>query len=196
MEPDNEDQGDGMDNRNGSPGDSGMDAEDTDAEGLDSRGLSYADKKVWEQQERFLQGFGAGGNIMAGLKVAGVVRRTQERWRQLDKLGFRQRFEDAHKDYCDSLENEMQELIEGLKPGQNPLVLLARANAEMPAKYRPNAALPADETAKEILAELRRMARERRAPGGSMGPPVVVDHDNGGVMNEVDGILRRKQGQG
>ena len=157
--------------------------------------LSGQKKRRWEAQERFLRAYGKGGDIETGLVAAGVTRRCMEFWRQLDAYNFRQRMEWARQRYCDSLEAKAQELIEGLKPGQNTLILITRLNAERPEKYRPNQQAQ-DDTAREILVELKRIARERRAPGGSMGPPVVVDQDNGGVMHEVDGILRRKQGQG
>ena len=125
---------------------------------VDVRSLSYVEEKTCQAQKLFLEGFRAGGTIKAGLKVAGVTRRTVERWRQRDKLGFAARFHDAHRDYCDTLEDKMHELIQGLKPGQNSLVLIARLNAEMPEKYRPNAQ-PIDNAAGELLSEIRKLSR-------------------------------------
>ena len=48
-------------------GDLYEDGEETEEiEEIAVRALSYADKKVWEDQERFLRGFAAGGSIKAG----------------------------------------------------------------------------------------------------------------------------------
>jgi len=132
-------------------------------EGTDAyRSLTQSQKTTHDRQERFLAGFAAGGNITAGLKVAGIDRRTQELWRSKDVFGFKGRFDSAHLDYCDLLESKMQELIAELKPGQNPLILLARANAEMPSKYRPGVTISDTDAAKGILAELRKASRVGR----------------------------------
>ena len=120
--------------------------------------LTQQQKNTHNRQERFLAGFAAGGNITAGLKVAGIDRRTQELWRSKDVFGFRARFNAAHLDYCDALESKMQELIDELKPGNNPLILLARLNKEMPQSYRPGVQL-ADDTAKDVLDQLRKASR-------------------------------------
>ena len=122
------------------------------------RSLTQSQKNTHDRQERFLAGFAAGGNITAGLKVAGIDRRTQELWRSKDVFGFRARFNAAHLDYCDALESKMQELINELKPGNNPLILLARLNKEMPQSYRPGVQL-ADDTAKDVLDQLRKASR-------------------------------------
>ena len=126
---------------------------------IDPDSLSYVERKSWDKQEKFLTGFSEIGSISAGLKVAKIGRRTQEYWRSKNYLDFTLRFTHAHKNYCDSLENKMQELIMGLKPGQNALVLVVRANAEMPEKYRPGT-IVGDDTAKEFLEELQRVKRE------------------------------------
>jgi hypothetical protein len=122
------------------------------------RSLTQSQKTTHDRQERFLAGFAAGGNITAGLKVAEIDRRTQELWRSKDVFGFRARFNAAHLDYCDALESKMQELINELKPGNNPLILLARLNKEMPQSYRPGVQL-ADDTAKDVLDQLRKASR-------------------------------------
>ena len=122
------------------------------------RTLTQQQKNTHDRQERFLAGFAAGGNITAGLKAAKVDRRTQELWRSKDVFCFKGRFNDAHSDYCDLLEHKMQELIDELKPGNNPLILLARLNKEMPSAYRPGVQL-ADDTAKDVLDQLRKASR-------------------------------------
>ena len=125
------------------------------------RTLTQQQKNTHDRQERFLAGFAAGGNITAGLKAAKVDRRTQELWRSKDVFGFKGRFNDAHSDYCDLLEHKMQQLIDELKPGNNPLILLARLNKEMPHAYRPGVVV-VDDTAKGVLEELRKASRVGR----------------------------------
>ena len=134
--------------------------DDSDDGEIDVRSLSHVQKKMYESQELFLRGYAAGGTIKAGIATAGVTRRAVELWRKHDKLDFKARFDAAHSDYTDVLEDKLHELIEGLKPGQNVIGLLARLNAELPSKYRPNV-VPVDDTAKELLDRLRGGGRRK-----------------------------------
>jgi hypothetical protein len=122
-----------------------------------------AEQRTWDAQEAFLLGYAQGGTVTAGLLTSGVHRRTAEVWKQKDAFSFKTRLETARLEYCDVIEDKIHELAMGLKPGQNAIVLLARANAEMPEKYRPNVH-PTDDTAKELIGDIRKLFKIRNAP--------------------------------
>lgn len=127
--------------------------------------LSPIQKRIWHRQETFLAAYSAANSDSAGLEAAGIVRRTLQLWRQHDTLGFNARYDAAHATFVDRLESKLAELALAIKPGQNPMPLIVALNAERPDKYRPNVQ-PTDERAQELLAELRKRARqERQEPG-------------------------------
>ena len=188
MEPDNEDQGDGMDNSNGNLGDGGIDAEGTDGV---CPPVSAAEKRIWYRQESFLAAYPAAGNILAAAMAIGMSDRQVRRWVESDVLGFRARLDLAQRRQREHLEHMMFRALEDAQPKDllnHPILPIFALKGAWRAKYGDLAVPVADETVKNILAELKRIARERRSPGGSMGPPLVVD--------EAEEILRRKQGQG
>jgi hypothetical protein len=125
--------------------------------------LTYHEKIKWERQERLLEGYAAAGTIKAGLLKSGVPRRTVEDWRRTDLLGFRRRFEESHRAFCDEIEDKMWRLSSALKPGQNSIPLIALANANMPEKYRPDAKATDDlaRAATEALVSIGRAMQVR-----------------------------------
>ena len=120
--------------------------------------LVYHERIAWERQERVLAGYGEGGTIKAGLLKSGVHRRTVEDWRKADYLGFARRFEAAHRVFCDEIESAMWTHASQLRPGQNPTMLIALANANMPEKYRGTAPV-VNIDARSISAELAQIGR-------------------------------------
>lgn len=141
-----------------------------DSEAADQRSASKVtqEKRTLGQMDLFLQGYSAGGTVRAGLKCCTVTRRTVARWKEMDMLGFRSRYKEAHRDFCDWLEDKAQELVEGLKPGQNSLLLVTLLNANMPDKYRPNAIM-VDDTAKVLIDKLKKLAAPTSPRGSARG---------------------------
>ena len=131
---------------------------------IDLRNLSYLHQKIWSEQERFLAGYRAGGTIKAGLVNVTVVRRTVELWKQNNLLRFSERLSAAHETFCDSQEQILYTLNEGLKPGQVPTGLLATLNSNRPLKWRPNIAVThgADTELIKALRGVQQEARELR----------------------------------
>lgn len=140
-----------------------------------TRGFNELQKNTWVRQEAFLIAFAGGGTIAAGIRGSDATYEAVSWWRKHDLLGFVARFEQAHIAYCDLLEDKAHELTMGLKPGQNPLILLARLNAEMPSKYRP-AVAAVDETAKELMDQIRSLRKQL--------PTVAGDTTNGDTTEE------------
>ena len=120
--------------------------------------LAHKQRLRWEKQEKVLEGYATAGTIKAGVLKSGVPRRTVEYWRSNDYLGFARRLEWAHKMFCDEIEDAMWVHASKLKPGQNPTMLIALANANMPEKYR-GTAPQINIDARSISAELAQIGR-------------------------------------
>ncbi len=163
-----------------------------DAMGGDSfASLSNAEKgiarKTWSAQQQFLAGYREGGTVTAGCQVSGVSRRTVRRWKQVDTLGFRTRYDEAHGIFGDKLESIALELVQSLRPGQNSILLLAMLNAHRPELYRP-ASTSTDSVARDTLAELRRL--RQHVDTGTKSEAPVDTHAPGSSEANVDKLLR------
>ena len=129
---------------------------EAEAWGLDLRNASHTYQKIWTEQERFLRAFRIGGTIKAGLKNIEVCRRTVELWRPSNLLRFQDRFQVAYEEFADSQEEILYALNSGLKPGQNPVGLLATVNAHRPEKWRANIQVT-HEVGREVMATLQKI---------------------------------------
>ncbi|MCH8330754.1 MAG: hypothetical protein IH946_05155 [Bacteroidetes bacterium] len=76
----------------------------------------------------------------------------------------------------DLIEDKLMELGMGLKPGQNVTPLLAKANAEMPEKYRNNVVVT-DDRSKEVLDRLSERRRARIIEGEAKLALVTSESD-------------------
>ncbi len=123
--------------------------------------LVAREKDTYERQDRFLAAWVSSGDRRVGLQVAEVGIRTLERWKHDDLHGFIDRFEAAHQILCAEIDAKFVYLWRGLQPGQNALVLITSANAEMPDKYRPNVQ-PTDDAAKQTISQLMELAKKGR----------------------------------
>ena len=132
--------------------------------GLDLSTFSTQEKMAWVEQEKFLDGYAKKGTIHHAVKGCSVVRRTVNLWKQNNYLRFAERFAEAHEAFCDSQEQILYTLNEGLKPGQVPTGLLATLNSNRPLKWRPNIAVThgADNDLLKALRGVQQEARELR----------------------------------
>lgn len=130
------------------------------------------------KMDKALEGYSKWGTILRAAEEAGVGRNTVTRWRKEDALGFEARFLDAHEAFCDRQEGIVYSLNEGLKPGQNPLSVLATLNANRPGKWRPNVPITVDipnETLKALQALQRQDAEGRAKELPEPDPSRVVE---------------------
>ena len=135
---------------------------------VDFDSLTVRQQRSYIRQERFLQGYSAGGTKAAGVRAllmelepAKDPWQLVKRWVLEDVIGFRDRFETAQQKYNSLLEDKLHELIDGLKPGQNPLLLITALNANMPEKYRPNV-IVVDDRPKELLNEVKNLVKAQK----------------------------------
>ena len=116
---------------------------------------------VLERQDRYLRAYAELGTIRNAAKVAEIDRSTVDRWFKEDLHGFRSRYDHARQSHREYLESKMFALIEEMKPGQNPTLLIFALNGAWPEKYKMNVAGNED-NAKQTLSEIRKLAKEAK----------------------------------
>ena len=126
--------------------------------------LSEPEKRVWYHQDIFLAAYPIAGNILAASIAVHMSDRQVRRWVEFDVLGFRSRLEYAEKQHREHLEELMFRALERAEPKDilnHPILAIFALKGAWPDRYR-DAAIQTDDTAKEILAQISKMQRERR----------------------------------
>jgi hypothetical protein len=120
------------------------------------RKRALLDLAIWDRQTRFLEALETTPGIVHACETAGVSRRTVNDWRQRDTLGFLVRMDGARESFADRLLALSWSLVQRLKPGQSPVLLLSMLNFYVPG-FRP-ATAPEPMDARTTLAELRALS--------------------------------------
>ena len=120
------------------------------------RKKALTDLAVWDRQTRFLKCLTVTPSLTHACQSAGVSRRTVNDWRSKDTLGFLLRMDGAQEGFADRLLALSWSLVQRLKPGQSPVLLLSLLNHFVPG-FRP-ANVPEPMEAKTTLAELRALS--------------------------------------
>ena len=114
------------------------------------------DLAVWDRQTRFLEALETTPGIVHAAEAAGVSKRTVNDWRQRDTMGFLARMDGARESFADRLLALSWSLVQRLRPGQSPVLLLSLLNHYVPG-FRP-ATAPEPMDARTTLAELRALS--------------------------------------
>ena len=142
---------------------------------------------IWDRQQRFLEALETTPGIVHACEASGVSRRTVNDWRAADRLGFLARMDGARESFADRLLALSWALVQRLKPGQSPVLLLSLLNHYVPG-FRP-ATAPEPMDARTTLAELRALsastASEPALPASTASDPVA----------EVESWLRSDRGR-
>lgn len=98
---------------------------------------THLKKQIWNRQELFLSAYRRCGKIGKAATMAGMTRWGVIHWQRHDVFEFKSRLDMAHADYCESIEDMIDDRLEAPQGnrGSDPL-LMFRAKAEMPEKYR------------------------------------------------------------
>ena len=120
------------------------------------RKRAMTDLAVWDRQTRFLEALETTPGIVHAAEAAGVSKRTVNDWRQRDTLGFLARMDGARESFADRLLALSWSLVQRLRPGQSPVLLLSLLNHYVPG-FRP-ATAPEPMDARTTLAELRALS--------------------------------------
>ena len=160
---------------------------------------------IWDRQQRFLEALETTPGVVHACEASGVSRRTVQDWRTADRLGFLARMDGARESFADRLLALSWSLVQRLRPGQSPVLLLSLLNHYVPG-FRP-ATAPEPMDARTTLAELRALSastapvsastvtdadraiaqaqelfsvRMDRGPLGPVGPEVIDQGDDTG----------------
>ena len=157
----------------------------------EKRALGELDERTLRRrvnQENFLRGLKETGTIRNGLSRAGVVRRTYYEWMEGDPT-FPDRVLDARQEFAEALEEVVVGIVMDPEMVKKvPVLAITLLNANLPNKYRPTAIVQ-DETARDLLREWRKAAKEQPAEVRQAVSSLDVP-----VEQQIDEILRKKQG--
>jgi hypothetical protein len=118
---------------------------------------SKVDKRIWDNQERFLSIYANEGKVILAAKRTGISTETIYNWQKADKFGFEKRVERAHDEYVEHLECQMDNYIDNSKHNTQILQIF-RLRAEAPEKYREDTKPPQTDAAQALLDRLTEMA--------------------------------------
>jgi hypothetical protein len=116
-------------------------------------------------------------------------------WQKENKLEFGKRLAEADEGFCNMLEGHAVKLALETKAGQNPVLLIALLNANLPDKYRPQS-VQIDGKAEETLVTLRKLSRnatialeteKRRLTGAEE----TEGSQSSSAIGEAESILRQ-----
>ena len=149
--------------------------------------LDARTQKKRVNQERFLEGLKEMGTIRNGLRKAGVIRWTYRDWMQ-DDPEFPDRVLDARQEFAEALEEVVVGIVMDPEMVRKvPILAITLLNANLPNKYRPTAIVQ-DETARDLLREWRKAARENSREVGEVKKGLDEP-----IEEQIHEILRRKQ---
>ena len=103
--------------------------------------------------------------------------------------GFRERFNEAMDDFADALEEIMFGLLEEMKVGHNPTLLIFALKALRPLKYRDLTTVP-DEHARELLRKLEQFTAAAAATG------TATDDSQLTALEQVQKLLKENTADG
>jgi hypothetical protein len=146
------------------------------------RKRALRDLAVWDRQQRFLEALETTPGLVHAAEASGVSKRTVNDWRQRDTMGFLARMDGARESFADRLLALSWSLVQRLRPGQSPVLLLSLLNHYVPG-FRP-ATAPEPMDARTTLAELRALSAST-APESASSASSAVD-----PVAEVEAWLR------
>jgi hypothetical protein len=133
-------------------------------------GLQYATAphekaRCWDRQELH-EAYRRSGKVGQAAVAVGLTRWAHDNWMRNDSFGYRDRFKLAHSEYCETIENMMdQRLAEPSGNRGSDVLLMFKMKAEMPEKYREQVAIVDTAATKAVLDELRKLGAPRVIEG-------------------------------
>lgn len=153
---------------------------------IDIKKLSLGKRKTYRKQSKFLRCYSETRSKSVSALYAGISLSSVSNWIRDNYLEFEERYEEADLAFCEGLEQLALERVRLQDAKSNPVLLIALLNANLPTKYK-QSSVPVDETAKGILSELRKIAKET---------PVVESKkvEEKSAIDQVNDILSKKGG--
>ena len=143
-------------------------------------------------QEAFLAAFSKTGTIRSASKALkalkppiSVSREIVTKWIANDYLDFAYRFKLAQREFAEYLEDLALTYVEQIKPGQNPMLLLAMLNASWPDKYRPKVVIQDDSSVLRLLDELRSIGAASSTSPPPLDLPPLHPHIQSSLLDRL-----------
>lgn len=134
--------------------------------GVPPASTSLEKSRVWDRQELFLSAYRQTGKQGRAADSVGMNRSAVNKWQQGDVFSFRERIKAAHQDYCECLEQMMDDRLANPQGNRGSDVLLMfKMKAEDPAKFRETVEVVDTRETKDLLDELRRIGSPRTVEG-------------------------------
>ena len=134
----------------------------------------------------FLAALEEHGTVRSACAVAAIPRDTFKKWHAYD-LGFAEMVADAKQSFGESLEEMAIERVKNPDKGRgSDMMMTVLLNAHLPQKYRQQPVM-GEETAKDVMAELRELSQRTRAmaESGSKGSAEEESKGPDEVLAEV-----------
>ena len=151
---------------------------------IDINKLPLGQRKTYRRQTKFLKVYEETRSKSVSASYAGVSPSTISKWLREDYLEFKQRYDESDTAFCEGLEQLALERVKMQDSKSNPVLLITLLNANLPSKYRP-AAVMTDDTAKDVLIQLRKLASETP-------PSKSKEKIEESALEQVDKILKSK----
>ena len=162
--------------------------------------LGPSEKRRWRNQDKFITCYQETRSKTVSARYAGIKYRAVMRWLKDNIYGFADRLEEADLEFCENLEQLALERVKMQTAQSNPVLMIALLNANLPSKYRPTVVV-ADETAKDVMRELRTLAKSLPDSKSSKDNVSSDSSDNGSPSNtksaldQVSEMLSSRQGE-
>jgi hypothetical protein len=119
-------------------------------------------REVWNRQEMFLEAFKECGKAYKAARAVGLTPWCVDKWLQADSYSIKKRMELAHKEYCENkIEQLMDDRLENPQGNRgSDILLMFKAKAEMPAKYREETKVIGVEAPLQMLEKLKELGRK------------------------------------
>jgi hypothetical protein len=131
--------------------------------------------RVWQRQEAFLSAFARCGKIGRAAQAVGISRACVERWQSLDIYGiygFKKMIKEAHLDYVELLEEDMDDFI-AVSKHNTQIARIFRLRAEAPEKYREEVKVLNVSAPIQMLDRLRELATKERKQQEALEAPAI-----------------------
>ena len=132
-------------------------------------------KRVWDRQEAYLAAYAECGRRNKAAATVGLTYWAIRHWDRHDVFSFRERQDVAHLIYCETqVEGLIDERLANPEGNRgSDILLMFKAKAEMPEKYREEVKIVDTRETKDLLEELRRLGRPNVIEGSvvSKEPP-------------------------
>ena len=133
-------------------------------------------KRVWDRQEAYLAAYAECGRRNKAAATVGLTYWAIRHWDRHDVFSFRERQDVAHLVYCETrVEGLIDERLANPEGNRgSDILLMFKAKAEMPEKYREEVKIIDTGATKERLRELRALGRPNVIEG-SLAPEQPTD---------------------